>query len=67
LDKVLQILDNDELYVKISKCSFGKQVEYLGHIVSHEGVKLDPRKIQSITKYHIPNNIKDLRVCLGLT
>jgi len=39
------------MYVKISKCPCGKQeVEYLGHIVSKEGVKVDPQKIQSITK-----------------
>jgi len=35
VDKVLQIIENDQLYVNKSKCSFGKQeVKYLGHIVS---------------------------------
>jgi hypothetical protein len=51
VDQVLQILKNKKLYVKISKCYFGKQeVEYLGHIFSREGVKVDPQKIQDITK-----------------
>ena len=46
----------------MSKCSFGKQeVEYLGHIVSQEGVKVEPQKIQDITKWSIPKNIKGLR------
>jgi hypothetical protein len=68
VDKVLQILENNQLYVKRSKCSFGKQeVEYLGHIVSREGVKVDPQKIQAITKWPIPKNIKSLRGFLGLT
>jgi hypothetical protein len=68
VDKVLQILENNQLYVKMSKCAFGKQeVEYLGHIVSHEGVKVDPQKIQAITKWPIPKNIKGLRGFLGLT
>ena len=36
VDKVLQILEEKQLYAKISKCFFGVQeVEYLGHIVSH--------------------------------
>jgi hypothetical protein len=51
VDKVLQILDNNQLYVKRSKCYFGKQeVEYLGHIVSRGGVKVDPQKIKASTK-----------------
>ena len=47
------------MYEKPSKCFFGiKDVEYLGHIVSHEGVKVDPKKIhdglddsQNLEKY----------------
>jgi len=39
----------------------------LGHIVSCKGVKVDPQKIQSITKWPIPNNIKSLNRFLGLT
>ena len=49
MDKVLQILENNKLYVKNPKYVFGKQeVEYLSHIVSNEGVKVDPWKIQAI-------------------
>jgi hypothetical protein len=67
VDTFLQILENNQLYVKISKCSFEKQVDYFGHIVSREGVKVDPLKIQDITKWLIPKNIKSLRGFLGLT
>jgi hypothetical protein len=46
VDRVLQLLEAQQLYVKPSKCFFGVQeVEYLGHIVSHEGVITDPNKI----------------------
>jgi hypothetical protein len=45
VDKVLQLLKEKQLYAKPSKYLFGvKEVEYLGHIVSHEGVKVDPIK-----------------------
>ena len=42
-------------------------MEYLGHIVSHEGVKVDPRKIKAIKEWRIPTSIKHLRGFLGLT
>ena len=49
VDKVLQLLEEKQLFAKMSKCFFRVQeVEYLGHIVSHEGVKVDPSKINSI-------------------
>jgi hypothetical protein len=49
VDKVLQLLKEQQLYVKPSKCFFGvKEVEYLGHIVSHEGVNVDPNKIKAM-------------------
>eukprot|EP00253_Pinus_taeda_P013160 PITA_13160 len=68
VDKVLQLLEEKQLYAKRSKCFFGVQeVEYLGHIVSHEGVKVDPSKIKAIKEWKIPTSIKDLRGFLGLT
>jgi len=43
--KVLKLLEEKQLYAKSSKCFFGvKEVEYLGHIVSHEGVTLEKLK-----------------------
>jgi hypothetical protein len=45
VDKVLKLFEEKKLYAKTSKCDFGVQeLEYLGHIVSHEGVKVDPNK-----------------------
>jgi hypothetical protein len=47
VDKVLQLLEEKQLYAKTSKCAFGVQeVEYLGHIVSHESVKWTLTKLK---------------------
>jgi len=65
---VLKLLEEKQLYAKISKCFFGvPEVEYLGHIVSHEGVKVDPSKIKTIKEWKIHTSIKHLRRFLGLT
>jgi hypothetical protein len=67
VDKVLQLLKEQQLYAKPSKCFFGvKEVEYLGHIVSHEGVKVDPNKIKAMMDWLIPKTLKNLRGFLGL-
>ena len=68
VDRVLQLLEEKQLYAKRSKCFFGvHEVEYLGHIVSHEGVKVDPSKIKAIKEWKIPTSIKHLLGFLGLT
>ena len=49
IDRVLQLLKEKQLYAIPSKCFFEVQeVEYLYHIVSHEDVKIDPKKIKSM-------------------
>nr|XP_011468582.1 PREDICTED: uncharacterized protein LOC101308702 [Fragaria vesca subsp. vesca] len=61
------LMNEHSLKVKESKCTFGvNQVEYLGHIVSAEGVAVDPAKISSIQKWPIPTSLKALRGFLGL-
>jgi hypothetical protein len=65
---VIQLLKEQQLYAKPSKCFFGvKEVEYLGHIVSHEGVKVDPNKIKAMMDWPIPKTLDNLRGFLGLT
>ena len=44
-----------------------KEVEYLCHIVSHEGVKVVPNKIKAMMDLPIPKTLKNLRGFLGLT
>ncbi|CAA0830191.1 Uncharacterized mitochondrial protein AtMg00860 [Striga hermonthica] len=65
---VLQLLRDNTLYAKQSKCQFGDPtVEYLGHIISAEGVSTDPKKIQSMLLWPTPTTVKKLRGFLGLT
>ena len=48
LEQVLSLLEKNQFYAKLSKCSFGKEeVEYLGHVISQEGVKVDHEKIKA--------------------
>jgi hypothetical protein len=55
VSKILQLLQNHCLFVKKSKCSFGVQeVEYLGHIVGCDGVRVDPNKIQAMQEWLHP-------------
>jgi hypothetical protein len=68
LRTVFSLLQKHSLFVKKSKCSFASSaVEYLGHIVSKDGVAADPSKIQAMVEWPIPKTIKALRGFLGLT
>ena len=52
VDKVLQLLKEQQIYAKHFKYFFGvKEVEYLDHIVSHEGVKFDHNKIKVMMEW----------------
>ena len=56
--KVLDVLKKEKLYVKLSKCEFGKSsLVYLGHIVDNGKLKIDPSKVDAIMKWLEPTNI----------
>lgn len=68
LHEVLHILEKHQFFAKFSKCTFGvNKADYLGHIISKEGVAVDPSKITAILEWAIPNNLAALRGFLGLT
>ncbi|MCH85650.1 enzymatic polyprotein, partial [Trifolium medium] len=68
LESVLQLLQQNALYVKLSKCAFGvEEIEYLGHVVSGKGVAMEATKVQAVLKWPKPTNLKQLRGFLGLT
>ena len=65
--KVLDLLRKNKLYCKESKCEFFKtEVAFLGHVISGEGVKADPRKVQAVVDWPQPENVKQVRSFLGL-
>ncbi|GJP35290.1 hypothetical protein CLOM_g19797 [Closterium sp. NIES-68] len=66
LDAVFTLLHKNLLITKWSKCDFLKQeLEFLGHVVSTEGVKINPRKIKTIQEWKPPTNLKELQSFLG--
>ena len=67
LHKVLETLRVNKLYAKFSKCEFWlKQVAFLGHVVSSEGVSVDPAKIEAVTSLSRPSTVGEVRSFLGL-
>jgi hypothetical protein len=66
LHKVFDVLRENKLSAKLSKCTFGqKKVEYLGHIISGQGVGTDPEKIAAIVKWPSPTSLTELRSFTG--
>ena len=64
---VLQILREHRLYAKLSKCQFWlDSVAFLGHIVSAEGVSVDPQKVEAILNWKPPTSVTEIRSFLGL-
>lgn len=66
--QVLEALEANHLHIKLSKCSFGKRhVNFLGHIIEDGTIRIDPAKIEAVTKWPIPKNIKEVQAFLGFT
>ena len=64
---VLQIMRENQLYAKSSKCQFWlDSVAFLGHVISAEGVYVDPQKIEAIVNWKPPTNVTKIRSFLGL-
>jgi hypothetical protein len=67
LQQVFAILQQHSLYLKKSKCSFGRsELEYLGHIISAQGVSTDLEKIKAVQQWPTPIDCKQLWSFLGL-
>ncbi|GFV94669.1 retrovirus-related Pol polyprotein from transposon 17.6 [Trichonephila clavipes] len=65
--KVLSKLRDANLKLNPSKCKFfQKEVNYLGHIISAEGVRTDPEKVSAVKNWKRPENLRELRSFLGL-
>nr|XP_045084553.1 uncharacterized mitochondrial protein AtMg00860-like [Aegilops tauschii subsp. strangulata] len=67
LRAVLQRLRDHRLYAKFSKCEFWlKQVGFLGHVLSAEGIAVDPSEVKDVFDWAAPTTVSEIRSFLGL-
>ena len=67
LEEVLERLKDSNLKLNSEKCIFfQKEVSFLGHLISEEGVRTSPEKVKCIQEWPIPTNISELRSFIGL-
>jgi len=67
IQEVLQLLADNQWKVKLSKCAFAQRsINYLGHVISAEGVATDDSKITAVRDWPTPEDVKQLRSFLGL-
>jgi hypothetical protein len=65
---VLQTLTKHKLYANFNKCDFyQKEIQYLGHIISAEGIVVDSEKTKSIRKWLVPKDVVDIWSFMGIT
>ena len=63
---VLRKLRENNLFAKLEKCAFGVQrVEFLGYVISPQGVEMDPEKTSNITSWQTPTSVKGIQCFLG--
>lgn len=67
LSQVFDLLDKHSLYLKRSKCKFTqKELTYLGHVISEQGVATDNKHIIAVQRWETPTCAKEVRGFLGL-
>lgn len=66
LRQILQQCRDLDIYLKIEKCHFNQtKLDYLGFIVSNEGLHMDPYKLKAIDEWPTPTRPKDIKKFLG--
>ncbi|GJT95795.1 putative reverse transcriptase domain-containing protein [Tanacetum coccineum] len=67
LKMILDLLKKEKLYANFSKCEFWLQeVQFLGHVVNHDGIHVDPIKVESVKNWKTPESSTEIRSFLGL-
>ncbi len=67
LSLVLKTVTKAGLKLKLSKCKFLRQeVEYLGHIITRDGLKPNPSHVAAVAEYPTPQSVKDVQQFVGL-
>lgn len=63
---ILQVVREHQLYARYSKCDFFKEkIPYLGHVITKNGIAVDPEKIRTIMKWSVPKDVADIRLFMG--
>ena len=66
VQEVLSRLDKASLRVNLKKCSFHiRKVEFLGYIISEQGIEMSERKMEEVKNWAVPRKIKDVQEFLG--
>ena len=66
--KILVRLRENNLFCNLKKCFFAKpSLDYLGFVVSREGVKADPKKLDTIRSWPVPKTVKETQSFLGFS
>ena len=64
---VLQTLREHQLYAKLSKCEFWlDKVEFLRHVITKDGIAVNPKNVQDVLDWQAPKNVKEIRGFLGM-
>jgi len=64
---VLQTSREHKLYAKLAKCEFWLlKITFLRHVISREGIKVDPQKVKAVSEWPRPLNITEVRSFLGM-
>jgi hypothetical protein len=64
---ILQRLQDHQLYAKFNKCAFClKEVQFLGYVISTEGITVDPSKVQKVLDWKSPQSVTQIRSFLRL-
>jgi len=67
LRMVLKTLKEHKLYAKLKKCEFWlERVQFLGHIVTKDGISVDPAKVEAIVNWPRPTSVSQVRSFLGI-
>jgi hypothetical protein len=67
LRTILRKVRAHQLYAKLSKCEFWlEKIAFLGHILTAEGIEVDPSKVEAVSKWRQPSNVSEVRSFLGM-
>ena len=67
-DEVFVLLRRHKLHLNTSKCSFGvRSWKFLGYMITHQGIKVNPDQIKAIHNLHPPQNLKEVQCLTGMT